>query len=396
MNIEQLKNAVEKIDDKYISEAEYFNPDTMKISKSPLIYIAPAAAIAASVAMLIVSNHFTDFNNLSDNYEANNNIQVSDTSTVSEYSVPETSANISTVSLPVTELNPAFAVTANETEPAVSTVPDYSNAGMNAGDAENTEKIYPAISSSPEKTEKSDFTEVSSITSDVITESPPFSTVPEKTSVAETKVSESVSEEKPPSKEPPACEPTGGPPPEEPPVYEPAQPVHADSIDEAKKMIVSGDVSIYPEEYRNAYSKMFRRFNDDGYIFQVKEDADSDDGIKLESETVVLLPYAHSEDTGVLYRITYKGKLYVVFFYFTDPQYSEQFLSMSEYSELRLKFKGYDKVDDNTIIRRDNDGYYILFSMIDAEHYMRVHSYASDEEMTEFMSQLKYEKISLK
>lgn len=59
MNAEQLQEAIGKIDDKYIAEAEQFNPD---YNTRKLIHILSSVSVAV-VAMCIVVNCFTFFNN---------------------------------------------------------------------------------------------------------------------------------------------------------------------------------------------------------------------------------------------------------------------------------------------------------------------------------------------
>ncbi len=171
-----------------------------------------------------------------------------------------------------------------------------------------------------------------------------------------------------------------------------AQPIECDDIDEVKKIINAADVSAYPENYRDAYSEMFRSFKDDRCIYQIIEDTKDDEGIKLIPQRgIALMPYAEFEDTGILYHVEYKGENYSVFINFIDPQYSGQFGTMSEYSDLRFKFRNFQEVDEQTITAHfaGEDGTQIIsYRLLSANKYCKVQTNASDEKLTEFMSQL--------
>ena len=186
------------------------------------------------------------------------------------------------------------------------------------------------------------------------------------------------------------------PPSDDPVIPAETQPVSASGIDAVKKLIKSGDVSIYQENLRQRYKDVYDRFNEDGYIIQVVESTE-DDGIKYaEGRDVALMPYAKYEDIGVLYNVVYKGNNYSVFVYSIDPQYKGQFASMAEYYELRIGSMGiFEEVDFKTIIGhsplRDNGTEIISYSLVnytDKMHYCRVRTTASDEEYAEFMEKL--------
>lgn len=187
------------------------------------------------------------------------------------------------------------------------------------------------------------------------------------------------------------------------PSYEPVtpmspQPTAAADTEWVKKMIKSGDVSIYDEEHRQKYKDVYDRLTGDGYIIEPLESA-GEDGIKFaEDRDVSLLPYGTYGDMGVLYNMEYKGNNYSVSVHLIDPQYKGKFSSMAEYYELRMgSMDRFEKTDSKTITVHsplrdiDNGTEIISFSLLnytDREHYCRVRTTASDEDYAEFMEKL--------
>ena len=83
MNAEQLKKAIDKIDDQLIADAENYTPVKNR-KKSTAVYIIPAAATAAAVAFGIGINNFSESNKPDNRFEAESVV----TDTVPETTVP--------------------------------------------------------------------------------------------------------------------------------------------------------------------------------------------------------------------------------------------------------------------------------------------------------------------
>lgn len=84
---------------------------------------------------------------------------------------------------------------------------------------------------------------------------------------------------------------------------ETAQPISYIDLETAVAAINNNDVNAYPEQYYNDYRKMFERFQNDGFIYQVTDN----DLIKTNKERgTTLFPSASYEDVGVGYFVTFK------------------------------------------------------------------------------------------
>ena len=90
MNAEQLRNAIWKIDDKFIAEAETYEPETRSIK--PVYIIAPASA---AVIALCTCLHFHNSVNQMLDPEIDNGVVVTDT--VTETESFETDASITEI-----------------------------------------------------------------------------------------------------------------------------------------------------------------------------------------------------------------------------------------------------------------------------------------------------------
>ena len=94
MKKEKLIKAVEKIEDRFISEAEVYDPDKAKKGIFPRILFVPAAA-AAVVAVVIAVNNSGKGGDPSGKYEIDN-YPVSGTSSAPEYISTDGDVNIIT------------------------------------------------------------------------------------------------------------------------------------------------------------------------------------------------------------------------------------------------------------------------------------------------------------
>lgn len=174
-------------------------------------------------------------------------------------------------------------------------------------------------------------------------------------------------------------------------------PIDLNNMEEVKDLLNNYDLNAYPEESRDNYRKMFDRFKEDGYIYYFSENEDAESRIQLDDPEIWLNPYAKYEDTGIVYRVTYKDNTYLVFFYFTDPAYSGQYQSMSEYIDQRFQFKNVKEITQTLAvmtINYENETQLCAYSIIDNAHYYAVRTNASEDELMDFLNVLEYERVS--
>ena len=115
MNAEQLRNAIWKIDDKFIAEAETYEPETRSIK--PVYIIAPASA---AVIALCTCLHFHNSVNQMLDPEIDNGVVVTDT--VTETESCETDASI-------TEIQTETSYSAETGSAVMNTETSYTEAG---------------------------------------------------------------------------------------------------------------------------------------------------------------------------------------------------------------------------------------------------------------------------
>lgn len=187
--------------------------------------------------------------------------------------------------------------------------------------------------------------------------------------------------------------------PDDPPVYEPSappvQPISFDDIATAAYAIRNNDVSSYPEQSQGVYLSMFERIRNDNFLYQ----ASCSELISLKEDFgICLFPYAAYEDMGIGHYVTYKGKLYHVTFYYTDPYVISETDSIGDYLKKRMGRRS----DKDIIIQNQKfsesitgDGIIYASSFIDADHYFDIITSAPEDEMREFLSIFSYEKIPL-
>lgn len=184
-----------------------------------------------------------------------------------------------------------------------------------------------------------------------------------------------------------------------PPAYEPSappvQPISFDDIATAAYAIRNNDVSSYPEQAQDVYLSMFERIRNDNFLYQ----ASCSELISLKEDFgICLFPYAAYEDMGIGHYVTYKGKLYHVTFYYTDPYVISETDSIGDYLKKRMGRRS----DKDIIIQNQKfsesitgDGIIYASSFIDADHYFDIVTSAPEDEMREFLSIFSYEKIPL-
>lgn len=178
-----------------------------------------------------------------------------------------------------------------------------------------------------------------------------------------------------------------------------SQPIALNDMEEVKDLLNNYDLNAYPEEAQDNYRKMFERFKEDGYIYHFTENEDSDNKITLREDdpnaAIWLSPNANYEDTGILYHVAYQGKFYQVYYYFNDHAYTEQ--ALWEYLEQRLNIRNIKVVDDKFgIVDYSNESNTDLsaYFVIDNNHYCKVRTYESEDELMDFLNVLEYKKVN--
>ena len=167
---------------------------------------------------------------------------------------------------------------------------------------------------------------------------------------------------------------------------------------EVTELLNNYDLNDYDEIYRESLSKMFERFNKDGYIYTFAGSDSDGNAITLREDhpnaPIVLMPYMDYEDTGILYHVAYKGKYYQVYYYFTDPAYSAS--DLWDYLEnQRMRYKNIRLVDEKYGIFDSSDDKQFdmcAFYEIDDTHYCKVRTYESEEALIDFLQVLSSEK----
>ena len=180
------------------------------------------------------------------------------------------------------------------------------------------------------------------------------------------------------------------------PIYSNAQPIMLNGANEAIETIKQNDVSSYAEEYRNAYRKMFDRFNNDGVVYL--PEIDNKDELE-QKDTVILLPNAAYEDTGIMYKVVYNDKMYQVSFRYADTSFISKPYNIFDYLYARFRYSAYDE------IVAGHQTYAMLYSndqspvravcFIDEEHYLNVSAYATKDELTSFLELFDYKSVIL-
>lgn len=175
MNAEQLKKAIDKIDDQLIAEAENYTPVKNR-KKSTAVYIIPAAATAAAVAFGIGINNFSESNKPDNRFEAESVV----TDTVPETTVP--AENTESTELTVNIISVTETEAYNETTGTISCpetkVPDTEKILMVTDKLVSS--VHSVVTHPASRTEK--ITTAEKVTIPEFTGEIPDSTVPECTS----------------------------------------------------------------------------------------------------------------------------------------------------------------------------------------------------------------------
>ncbi len=175
-----------------------------------------------------------------------------------------------------------------------------------------------------------------------------------------------------------------------------AQPIILNSTDEAIDTIKKNNVSSYAEEYRNAYRNMFDRFNNDGVVYRPV--TDNTDELE-QKDTVILLPNAAYEDTGIMYKVVYNGNTYQVSFRYADTSVIKSPYNVPKYLYDRFKRTIYDEVvvghQTYSILYSSDQSQVSAAFFIDEEHYFYTSAYTTKDELIAFLELFNYESVIL-
>ena len=174
------------------------------------------------------------------------------------------------------------------------------------------------------------------------------------------------------------------------------QPLGVGGIDEAITLISNYDLNNYDKVYHDSYKKMFERFKNDGFIYQVTEN----ETIKENNNRgVALFPYAKYEDIGVGYYVTFKEKNYHIMFYYADAEVLTETEGIAEYLKKRMG-RSSDKIvkiqDKDVSLLFPENGQCYANAFIDKNHYFDVIGAVSEDELIEFLNAFEYGKLNLK
>ncbi len=183
------------------------------------------------------------------------------------------------------------------------------------------------------------------------------------------------------------------------PIAPTTQSISLNSTDEVIELLNDYNLNDYDEVNRDSLSKMFERFNKDGYFYTFAGSDNDGNTITLREDhpnaAIWLMPYANYEDTGILYHVVYQDKYYQVYYYFTDSAYPAA--NLWDYLEQRLNTKQINVVDEKYGIDNSNDEQSAVsaFYAIDDTHYCKVKTYEPEDALMDFLQVLKYEKLDI-
>ena len=184
------------------------------------------------------------------------------------------------------------------------------------------------------------------------------------------------------------------------PISPTTQPIGLNRTEEVIELLKNYDLNNYNEAYRKSLSKMFERFNEDGYFYHFADSENEENKITLNEDqtnaAIWLMPYANLEDSGILYHVAYQGKYYQVYYYFTDPAYTVS--DLWEYMAQRLRIKNINIVDEKFgIVDNSNDEQTDMsaYFAVDDTHYCKIRTFEPEDALMDFLQVLSYEKLDI-
>ena len=415
MKKEKLINAVEKIEDRFISEAEVYDPEKAKKTLSPGFFIIPAAA-AASVALILGVNSIYDNHDPLSNPEINN-YPASDTAVVSGSFTTDASGYTGTqityqtgnetvseviydtVTVSETDITAGTETDAVKTEGSVASAPPSAQKTERQEPApETVRKTEPPVTERQIRPEPPPVTEVS--TESYSKPQPPVTTE-EHASKPEPP---QTTEEEPVNPEPPSTTAENEKETPEPPTttefVQPApglkpQPLSFGNYDEAIQAVNTYDLNDYAEYCKDAYEKMFGRIISDGFVYA--PDDTENDLLNTEKSRVTIRPYSAYEDIAVGCIAEYDASQFQTTFCCADRDVLASCADQTEYFRNRLnqEFEISWQNGGREIFIKDIGVWHCAYAFIDDEHYYIIRTQDSEEALLRFVSNVNFKKIPL-
>ena len=434
MKAERLRDAIWKIDDKFIKEAETYVPK--KRSSKPIWIITSASA--AVIAIISCVNLFNTFGN--DHRPEISNYVV--TTTVTDEAVTE-DAKISDKTERSGEItivgssSETVYVNTEETEtgyessiPNAVTVPKKTEAPSGNGGSSSEKTV---VTQKPQDVTKAPATEPAVVTSEVQTAIPVTEPVviTESPATAETNPTVNPGGFVQPSPTP-TVNPTfhvpvptvnvPSPPPTVNPTFVipmPTSPTEVTMVTEkppsgvtdpdyvpklqfmeinsAIKTIQKNDVSVYSGENREAFCEVHDRLLTDGKFFVQTAEKPID---AEKNPTVNILTRTEKNDICIEYNLYYKNNVFIIQFCYADKETAGISSDLSDYLSRRLNVKtdSYLSVKDQSfLIECDEESYMKkIYSVLDDYHYMRIFTDAGEKDITEFLEAFSFETTEIR
>ena len=358
MKAERLRDAIWKIDDKFIKEAETYVPKKRSGNTIWIITSASAAVIALCTCV-----HYHNAVNQALNPEIDNTVVI--TTTVSETEAYETEV-VKTekpllISEPVSE-NTEVTETKTVSEssvPDVATVPEKTEAPSGNGGSSGEKTV---VTQKPQDVTKAPATETAEVTSEVQTDEP----------VTEPPVTEEL---------PSAVTD---------PDYVPQ--LQFMEINSAIETIQKNDVSVYSGENREAFCEVHDRLLTDGKFFVQTAEKPID---TEKDSTVNILTRTEKNDICIEYNLYYKNNVFIIQFCYADKETAGISSDLSDYLSRRLNVKTDSYLSAKNqpfLIELDEESYMKkIYSALDDYHYMRISTGAGEKDITEFLEAFSFE-----
>ena len=419
MNKEQLFDAIDSIDDKYVSETENFDPETMKIRVFPMTAFVPAALVAASVAAVVLAGYFKVHGNDPLGPEIDNNISTSITAETSDTSETGGTENVITSGSyeAVSEITGSYfteiPLPVTDRENAVSASPDAGR--VSSSPDSHTSSPSPVHTPATAQVQTSSLISSPLPTSHPVTGAMTMPTFKPEESASETAPSPSPgaplltdaeltmpyatmspSPLSPPSPTPyqspmaptnspsPANPPTGLPSPANPPTG--AHPTGAPVQSGQKKQICSS----YSEAKEYILNdSVFEELRSESYIYY----PEMPDNISGQwNRGVTIQSSGDYEDAGIVRSASVNGCNYNITVYTADDYFVTYSSDMAEYLRKRSGISVYDEGDGKFFTGSISGDVYFF---IDEDHYCKVSSDNKQNSVLEFAEILTFSKYDL-
>ncbi|MBP0962185.1 MAG: hypothetical protein J5864_08580 [Oscillospiraceae bacterium] len=402
MNAEQLRDTIGKIDDRFIEEAEHYEPEIK--SRKPIWIITSASA---AVIALCTCVHYHNAVNKALRPEIDNTVAI--VTTVTETELYET--DVLKTEKPVQASDTVrenTEVTETETgyESSISyaeTVPAKTEASSENGGSSGEKTV---LTQKPQEVTKIPATEPEKVTAEVHTVVPvtePAATdkpaetemtyppKPQGTAIAMTEniITEPQFIPNPAGVQVTTTEseiaaliPN--------PDYVPQ--LHFFDVNEALETIQKNDVSLYSEENREAFRTIYDRLFTDGKFFVQTAEKPID---AEKNSSVNILTRTEKNDICIEYNLYYKNKVFIVQFCYADKEIADGSADLTDYLFRRLNMEtdSYITVKGQPFLidREENSYMKNIYSVLDKYHYLHIYTSADKKELTDFLEAFSFE-----